>query len=124
MRTFGKFVNPDIEWQVTEWNGERMLNETVQSSPRALLTIDIYPLLQFELAYDMKPEDVIQMEVAEEEMDRFILSEVVPQFIHTFTSIKDYVIPIGIDKHTGSATSFGTVPPISSQKHDLHCFLY
>jgi hypothetical protein len=57
-------VNPDIEWQITERNSEGMLDETVQSSPRALLAIDIYALLQFELAYDMKSENMIQMEVA------------------------------------------------------------
>ena len=101
-----------------------MLNETVQSSPCTPLTVDIHPLVQCEPAPGVRSEDMVQMEVAQEEAEWFIPSEVIPQSIHTFASIKDYVMPIGIDKHTGGATCLRTVPPISSQKDDIHCLVY
>jgi hypothetical protein len=62
----------------------------------------------------MQPLNVIQVEVAQEEIDRKIVIYVLVCLAYAISRIKDYVILIGVDQGTYGVPGIAVIPAVGS----------
>jgi len=62
----------------------------------------------------MQAFDVVQMEVAQEEIDRKIVIDVLVCLAYAISRIKDYVILIGVDQGTYGVPGIAVIPAVGS----------
>ena len=75
-----------------------------------------------ELAQDVQPLDVVQVKVAEKEVDRQVVLDVAVGFVDAVSGIEDDVVLIRIDEGADGAAGGAVVPAVGAEKDDLHRF--
>ncbi len=123
----GHLVKPGREFayldrigQLFQGNGERLVDNSIQDRFGALLAEDLQALRETELVQDMQAFDMVQMEVAEEEIDRQVVMDVAVGPVDAVASVEDDVVLAGIDKGADGVTGIAIVPAVSAEKDDVH----
>ena len=86
----------------------------------APLAEDGQALRKAELVEDVQPLDVVEVEVAEKEVDGQIVLDVAVGPVNAVSCIQDDVVLIGIDESADGVACGAVVPAVGAKKDDLH----
>ena len=86
----------------------------------ALLAEDGQALGEAELVEDVQPLDVVQVEVAEEEVDGQVVLDVAVGLVDAVSGVEDDVVLVGVDEGADGVAGVAVVPAVGAEKDDLH----
>ena len=105
--------------QLVQGDGEGLVDNGIQGRFCALLAEDSQ-VGEAEFAEDVQPLDVVQVEVAEEEIDGQIVLDVAVRFVKAVSGVQDDVVLFRVDEGTDGVAGGAVVPAVGAQKDDLH----
>ncbi len=108
--------------QLFQGNGERLVDNSIQDRFGALLAEDLQALRETELVQDMQALDVVQMEVAEEEVDRQVIMDVAVGPVDAVARVQDDMVFTGVDEGADGVAGIAVVPAVGAEKDDVHFF--
>lgn len=103
-----------------EGYGERLADKSLKVSKSPGLGEDRQPSLQPELDQRMQPGDMIDVEMADEDEDRFLLRDVPVCFCNPVPRIEDNIVLARPDKDRGRISRRGVVPSVGAKECHLH----
>ena len=106
--------------QLVQGNGERLVDNSIQDRFGALLAEDLQALRETELIQDMQALDMVQMEMAEKEVDRQIVMDVAVGPVYAVACVQDYVVFTGVDEGADGVAGIAIVPAVGAEKDDVH----
>ena len=78
------------------------------------------PLPETELRQDVETLDVIDVEVAEEQKDRFSAVEMTVRPVDAVSGVENDVVPLRLHEGADRVSRLRIVPAVRAQKDDLH----
>ena len=115
-----ELANLDRIGQLFQRNCERLIDNSIQDCFGAILAEDLQALRETELVEDMQALDVVQMEVAEEEIDRQVIMDVVVCLVDAVAGVQDDVVFTGVDEGADGVAGIAIVPAVGAEKDDVH----
>jgi len=115
-------VHLDRERQQVQRDGEGLVHDGLQDFLRALLAVDLQPLLEAELVEDVQPDDMVEVEVAEEKVDRQIVVDVAVGLVDAVARVEDDVVLFRVDECADGVAGVGVVPAVGAEEDDLHAY--
>jgi len=106
--------------QLFQGNGKWLVDNSIQDRFGALLAEDLQALRETELIQDMQALDVVQMEMAEEEVDRQVIMDVAVSPVDAVARIQDDVVFTGVDEGADGVAGVAVVPAVGAEKYDFH----
>ena len=115
----------DLRFRLKVFDGqcERLFDQLCKKLFPALLDVNIKSLFKLELGQDMQAENMVEMEMADKEMDRLLVALNMPvKLIKTIARVKDDIFPRRLDQDADRAAGFRVVPAVGAEKSDLDVF--
>lgn len=110
----------DGERQHVQRDGERLVHDGIQDFLGALLAVDLQPLIEAELVEDVQALDVVEVEVAEEKVDRQVVVDVAVGLVDAVARVEDDVVLVRVDEGADGVAGVGVVPAVGAEEDDLH----
>ena len=115
----GKLAKLHRVGQPIQGDGEGLVDNSIQCRSGALLAED-GEAGETEFAEDVQPLDVVQVEVAQKEVDGQLVLDVAVRFVKAVSGIEDDVVLVGVDEGADGVTGGAVVPAVGAEKDDLH----
>jgi len=107
------------EGQLLQRDGEGLVDNGMKRRSGALLAEDD-KAREAELAEDMQPLDVVEVEMTEEEKDGQVIFDVAVRFVKAVSGIQDDVVLVGVDEGADGVAGVGVVPAVGAEEDDVH----